>query len=166
MKLSAVTTRVLVAGGAAAAAIAALAAAQNPASATATTVNTVFRQAPVVSLPAVGGTPTTIVSMTVPAGNWVVQSKANAVNWNREDYLRCAVFADQQLVGVGSTAHLGAHPANGGTYVGLLSNLGVLRASAPVAVTLQCSHDFTSTSGAPYIEDGALLATRTGAIDG
>jgi hypothetical protein len=129
----------------------------------------VFRKAYTsVELPLPGGASTnTVVSMSVPAGTWLVQSKANAVNWGPGDFVRCGTFVNySQQVGVGSTVHVGTHPGNGATHVGLLSTLGVLRTASEAFVTLQCSHDAGAAYGAVYVEDAALLAIRQGAIDG
>ena len=161
--------RVVVATGITAGALTAVGSVANSADAStakAAVANAIFQKGSVTTLPTAGGATATVASMAVPAGDWVVQSKANAVNWGPEDYIRCAMFAASTVIGVSSTTHLGTHPGNGGTHVGMLASMGVLHTSVPTTITLRCSHDFNQPGGAPYVEDGALLATRPGLIDG
>jgi hypothetical protein len=49
-----------------------------------------------VSLSPTGGRAglTTIVELTVPPGNWVVNSKASVVNFGANDFVRCSLLAE------------------------------------------------------------------------
>ncbi|WP_433291029.1 hypothetical protein ACQP2F_24435 [Actinoplanes sp. CA-030573] len=171
MNISATTTRVLLAAGLAAGALAVVSATQSSAQAAASPGAIFRRAATSVVLPTTGGPADTIVSVPLPAGDWVLQAKANAVYFGQpEDFVRCGIFLNYGRIpaSVGSTAHVGTHLGSGGTYVGLLSNVAVVHTTAAGFAELMCSHDRTVLAGmpVPYIEDAALLATRPGVIDG
>ncbi|WP_433727888.1 hypothetical protein ACQP2Y_13540 [Actinoplanes sp. CA-051413] len=171
MNISSTTARILLAAGVAAGALAAVSATQSSAEAAASP-GAVFRRAATnVDLPTTGGPANTVVSIPLPAGDWVVQAKANGVYFGRpEDYIRCGIFFNFRPIpaSVGSTIHLGTHLGGGGTYVGPLANVAVVHTSTSGFVQLMCSHDRTVLAGmpVPYVEDAALLATRPGVIDG
>jgi hypothetical protein len=129
----------------------------------------VFRRepAPNIPLPAAGSARAVVVKVPLPAGVWLITAKANGVNFSPENYVRCALYSRGVVVGVGTTTHLGSHPSNVGTYVGDLTTMGVLRTASPTVVSLECSHDYSTTSlGDVYVEDGAVSAVRPGPING
>ena len=87
------------------------------------------------------GTAQTILSLTVPAGPWVITAKANPVDFAQGDFARCTIV-------VGSTVHDGGATFIGGTsaFVAEIALQTVVTTSSSEVVKLQCQHDF-NTSG-------------------
>jgi hypothetical protein len=124
-----------------------------------------------INLSTVGGAPTTIVSMTLPAGSWVLSSTESAVNFGPSDYLRCNIMRGGTSL-VGNTTMVGDNSLPGamgpGAYVATLASIGRFTSARQTTVSLSCNHDTDTPSpnGPPYIDAGATLwahrATKLG----
>jgi hypothetical protein len=124
-----------------------------------------------INLSTVGATPTTIVSMTLPPGSWVVASEESAVNFGPSDYLRCNIMRGGASL-VGNTTMVGDNSLPGamgpGTYVATLGSIARFTSANSTTVSLACNHDTGTPSGngPPYIDAGATLwahkATKLG----
>jgi hypothetical protein len=90
-----------------------------------------------------------ILSMTVPAGAWVITANLSAVNFSAYDYVRCAVYAASTILGQQSTM------VGNGDNVGAMAVTGAVKLSSSMMVSLRCSHD-TAMAGM-YIDGGASL---------
>ncbi|MGK5549609.1 hypothetical protein ACSNOH_33535 [Streptomyces sp. URMC 127] len=123
-----------------------------------TTSQDVVRQTSAgVLLSAAGGTPTTVISETVPAGSWVLSSNATLVSWEPSDYTRCTLYAGETVVG-GATSMIGnaATGAGSGVYAATIAAQGAFSSTGPTTVSLRCGHDATRNR-APYVDPGATL---------
>ena len=105
------------------------------------------------NLTVAGATLTTIESLTLPAGAWVVQATQTAVNFNATDFFRCVILAGTTGVN-GHTASVG-----GSIPTSTLSELGGVTLKAPTTITVQCSHD-ANAGAAPYVDGGATLSAH------
>ena len=56
------------------------------------------------------GAPVTILSVTIPAGTWVVNAKANPVNFGAADYVRCRILVGTTQKDAGATLLGNARP--------------------------------------------------------
>ena len=112
------------------------------------------------NLSATGGANTTIVSVSLPAGSWVVTSAETAVNFGPSDYLRCGIYAGNKQIS-GNATMVGIASGTGnqgpGAYVASLSGIGSFTTTGNKTVSLECEHDNTMTAGPPYIDAGATL---------
>jgi hypothetical protein len=116
------------------------------------------------SLNASGGDWRTILSLTLPAGQWVLHADETAVNLGPSDWVRCEIAEDpgaaldQQSAFVGDSGGLiqRSQPATTGTD---LSETAPLVLGIRTTVSLFCDHDTGSSAGAalPYIDPGAVL---------
>jgi hypothetical protein len=95
-------------------------------------------------------TPTTIVSITLPAGAWVLTGDASTVSPNGEgSILRCGVYR--------GTTRLDVSSRSTATFVGAQSATAALRTTSPFVGSLKCSQD-DAVSGSPNLVDaGATL---------
>jgi hypothetical protein len=102
------------------------------------------------NLPTTGGTNTTVISVVLPGGSWVVTTNATAVNFGSDDYVRCGIYSDSTSLN-GATTYIGV----GAGAVGGINPIGSFKSSGPVTVRLRCSHD--TTAAGLYIDPGAVL---------
>jgi hypothetical protein len=109
-----------------------------------------------------GGTNTAVMTVNLPAGDWVIDTMVDAVNFGAPDFIRCAPFNGPTQIQGGSTIWAGS----GVDTVGELSNkVAVNSPGAALAITLQRSHD-SANGASTYMESGALWAHKsTAAID-
>lgn len=86
------------------------------------------------------GTPQTVLSLTVPAGTWVITAKANPVNFAQPDFARCELI-------VGSTQHDGGATFIGGSPSAAVAEIvlqTVVTTTTSKVVELQCQHDYNT----------------------
>jgi hypothetical protein len=97
-----------------------------------------------------GGTPTTMLSVRLPAGAWVITINATAVAPGSEGlYIRCGIYSGATL--------LNQSTRSPDAYVGALSTTAGLHAASSTVVSLKCSQD-GGVSGSPnYVDAGAVL---------
>jgi hypothetical protein len=120
------------------------------------------------TLSTTGGTTTTIASVTLPPGSWVLTLHASLVNFGPSDYTRCSLYRNSTNVG-GATATVG-DPAGSGSmgaaaYVSTVSFATAFRSSSSAGISVRCSHDSTNGS-APYVDAGAsLVAHKSPSLD-
>jgi hypothetical protein len=104
----------------------------------------------------------TIVSVTVPAGSWVLSATDDAVNFGPSDYTRCAISAGNGMVG-GVTTVVGSPNLSGnmgaGSYVAALATIAPVTSTTSFVASLQCWHDTSTPAGygPPYIDANAML---------
>lgn len=106
-------------------------------------------------------TPTTILQMTVAAGQWFVTSKASVVNWGAKDYVRCTVTANGRGVD-GSTTMVGE--SGNAPAVATITNSAIVNLTAAANIALNCSHDRPVAN--QKIDAGASLVAVTSSGQG
>lgn len=110
-----------------------------------------------------GGSRTTLLSVDLPAGAWVLTMNATLVNFSASDYARCGVFVGGGQV-AGATATVGNPAASGSmgaaSYVSTVSAAAGVTLPGTATVTLQCWHDNYVAGGAPYVDAGAALTAH------
>ena len=99
--------------------------------------------------------PVSVMSVTVPAGEWVVTASLTAIAPNHDDYARCGLFRDAEIYDH-TTVFAGG--ANGGAPNGGITLLWKLVADTETLVDLQCDHDREVAAGGLSIDSGAVLA--------
>jgi len=110
-----------------------------------------------VSLSATGGTPVTLLSVSVPSGTWKATAKSSVVNFGGGDYARCVITSSTATA---STQIDGATSFIGGTlFVATIANVGVITTSATTTFSLKCWHD-SSISGLYVDPDAKLIVER------
>jgi hypothetical protein len=120
-----------------------------------------------ISLGLAGGDLTSLLSSNLaPDTTWVVSVSGDLVNFGPSDFGRCYLYSGSSEIShtstiVGSPSASGAQGPAG--LVAEISLIGVVAVGSSVGtVTLECSHDHTETSVAPYFDaGGTLLATET-----
>jgi hypothetical protein len=109
-----------------------------------------------------GGTRTTIASVTLPAGAWVLSAHASLVNFGPSDYGRCAINRGTTSLGAAS-ATVGDPSAAGNqgpaSLVSTVSVAGAVRLTGSTVVTLTCWHD-RSNGSQPYVDASASLVAH------
>jgi hypothetical protein len=119
------------------------------------------------NLSTVGGQDTTILSMTLPAGSWVISSEDTLVNFGPSDYTRCQIVAAGKQVASGSTmvgdpSQTGAEgPAS---FVAGRGLVGSVKSTSSFSVSLDCSHDHDTpgSNAPPYVDSGAVIWAHLG----
>jgi len=125
---------------------------------------TLRHRAGAVNLSLAGGTPTTLITMTLPAGTYLLEAKTVAVNFNAtQDYVRCLIYADTTALD-GSTTRTG-NSGSGASNGSVLYMVATYQSAFPFAATLRCQHDSTMVAPSPYMESSRMLATAVGAVD-
>ena len=99
------------------------------------------------------GTWTTILTTTVPAGEWLAVAKLTVINWGAKDYFRCRLQRGTQPVD-GGTVMIGE--ASGMPAAATVVTNAKLSLSAATTVSVACSHDGPITQGFK-IDPGANL---------
>lgn len=119
---------------------------------TASTQDVVLHTSAATPLAATGGQNTTVISVRLPAGSWVVTSDAVAVNFGATDIVRCGIYR-----GAEQLSAMGAEVATGNVVVDIATTGGFTRATGS-KVTLQCWHD--ADVAGEYIDPGATLTAH------
>jgi hypothetical protein len=107
---------------------------------------------------------TTVVQLTVPPGNWVVSSKATAVNFGMSDFTRCGLEAEDpyhQFYAIdGNTAVKVGDEPGAETATTIVNLATVSKSGPPGIIRLICWHD-GGVSGI-YFDPGASLVVENG----
>jgi hypothetical protein len=104
------------------------------------------------------GAPVAILSMTIPAGTWVVNAKVNPVNFGAADYVRCRIMVGTAQKDAGATLLGNAAPGPTGEMgpsVAQIALQAVVTTTSPKAFKVDCQHDFP-TPGI-YVDPGAKI---------
>ena len=104
------------------------------------------------------GAPVTILSVTIPAGTWVVTAKANPVNFGAADYVRCRIVVGTTQKDAGATLLGNAAPGPTGEMGPSVAQIALQTAittTSSKVFKLDCQHDFP-TPGI-YVDPGARL---------
>ena len=100
-----------------------------------------------------------MLSVTLPAGSWVVTSNATVYNFAADDYIRCGVYRGATALNV-ATTQLGN---TGLPVVAGLGPMGAFKSSSGVTVSLRCSHD--AVGSYPYIKEAVLWAHHSSSLN-
>ena len=104
------------------------------------------------------GAPVTILSVTIPAGTWVVTAKANPVSFGAADYVRCRIVVGSAQKDSGATLLGNAAPGPTGEMGPSVAQIALQAAfttTASKVFKLDCQHDFP-TPGI-YVDPGAKI---------
>jgi hypothetical protein len=104
------------------------------------------------------GAPLTILSVTIPAGTWVVTAKTNPVSFGAADYVRCRILVGTTQKDAGATLLGNAQPGPTGEMGPSVAQIALQTAfttPSSKVVKLDCQHDFP-TPGI-YVDPGARL---------
>jgi hypothetical protein len=119
-------------------------------------------------LGATGGVPTTIITLNLPPGAFVLHASGDLVNFGPSDFTRCQIFvAGSQVAAVSALVGSPTAAGNQGP-AGLLSPFaltsGAVNATtSTVQAVLSCEHDHTGAT--PYVDSSASLwAHKTGGL--
>jgi hypothetical protein len=105
------------------------------------------RKAANINLSPEGKVNTTITSLSLPAGNWVIHADDTVVNFGAEDFLRCQIEVGGVVAGHTATA------GNTNTVSTISGTVSVKLTKAETAKNT-CSHDKASGSMS-YVDGGA-----------
>ena len=104
------------------------------------------------------GEPVAILSVTIPAGTWVVTAKANPVSFGAADYVRCRIMVAASQKDAGATLLGNAAPGPTGEMgpsVAQIALHSVTTTTAPKVFKLDCQHD--SPTPGIYVDPGARI---------
>ena len=104
------------------------------------------------------GAPVAILSVTVPAGKWVVNAKINPVNFGAADYVRCRIMVGTSQKDAGATLLGNAAPGPTGEMgpsVAQIALQAVVTTTSSKDFKVDCQHDFP-TPGI-YVDPGAKI---------
>jgi hypothetical protein len=148
-----VVTAALVTGGAAYAA--------RSSTPTASKTDTIVSTSANINLSATGGVETTIATLNLPPGAFVLHASGDVVNFGPSDFTRCQIVVASTQVAAVST--LVGDPAASGAQgpAGLLSPFALVGGAVNATTTtelaaLRCEHDTTNGS-TPLVDGGASL---------
>lgn len=104
------------------------------------------------------GSAVTILSVSVPAGTWVVTAKANPVNFGAADYVRCQILVGSAQKDAGATLLGDASPGITGELGPSVATIALQTAVVTTAtrnISLKCLHDFPIDG--EYVDPSASL---------
>ena len=104
------------------------------------------------------GAPVTLISVTIPAGTWIVNAKVNPVNFGAADYVRCRILVGTTQKDAGATLLGNAAPGPTGEMGPSVAQIALQTAittTTPKLFKLDCQHDFP-TPGI-YVDPGARM---------
>jgi hypothetical protein len=113
------------------------------------------------NLSATGGVETTIATVALPTGSWVLHASGDVVNFGPSDFTRCQIVVGSTQIAAVSTL-VGDPTATGNQGpAGLLSTFALVGGAVNATTTtelaaLRCEHDTTNGS-TPYVDGGASL---------
>jgi hypothetical protein len=99
-----------------------------------------------------------IISVTIPAGTWVVTAKANPVNFGAADYVRCRIVVGTTQKDAGATLLGNAAPGPTGEMGPSVAQIYLhtaIETTSSKVFKFDCQHDFP-TPGI-YLDPGARL---------
>ena len=128
---------------------------------TASTTDTIVTTTLNEGLSATGGVPTTIATLNLPPGAYVLHASGDVVNFGPSDYTRCQIVVGSTQAAtvatlVGNPAKPGALEPAGDLSGFALVGGAVNTTTSPVQAILRCSHDHTN-GATPYVDSGASL---------
>ncbi|MEH1872402.1 hypothetical protein [Nostoc sp.] len=122
----------------------------------ATAINAAFysNTTQVLYFPPTGGQELKLTQIILPAGKWIVNYSATAVNDGTNGFVRCYVRARE------TGEILSIHAAVLGTQLGgsigtTISGVTLVNLNKPTTMVLTCTHDVTN--GRPFIDSGAEI---------
>ena len=121
------------------------------------TTDAVVRKASNINLSPEGKVNTTIVSLTLAAGSWVIHADDSVINFGAEDFLRCQI----EVGGL-----VASHTATVGktNSVATISGTVAVKLAKAETVTNTCSHDKAAGSTS-YVDAGAdMWAHKAGSL--
>ncbi len=128
---------------------------------TASTTDTIVTTISNKSLSPTGGVGTTIATLNLPPGAFVLHASGDLVNFGPSDYTRCGIFVAGTVVASVST--LVGNPSASGNQgpAGFLSPFALVGGAVnptttTVSAALRCSHDHTN-GATPYVDSSASL---------
>ena len=104
------------------------------------------------------GAPVAILSVTVPAGKWIVNAKVNPVSFGAADYVRCRIMVGSSQKDAGATLLGNAAPGPTGEMgpsVAQIALQAVVTTTTSKDFKVDCQHDFP-TPGI-YVDPGAKI---------
>ena len=104
------------------------------------------------------GEPVAILSVTIPAGMWIVTAKANPVSFGAADYVRCRIMVGASQKDAGATLLGNAAPGPTGEMgpsVAQIALQAVVTTTSSKDFKVDCQHDFP-TPGI-YVDPGAKI---------
>ena len=104
------------------------------------------------------GAPVTILSVTIPAGTWVVNAKVNPVSFGAADYVRCRIMVGTSQKDAGATLLGNAAPGPTGEMGPSVAQIALQAAFTTTSskdFKVDCQHDFP-TPGI-YVDPGARM---------
>jgi hypothetical protein len=104
------------------------------------------------------GAPVAILSVTVPAGTWIVNAKVNPVSFGAADYVRCRIMVGTSQKDAGATLLGNAAPGPTGEMgpsVAQIALQAVVTTTSSQNFKVDCQHDFP-TPGI-YVDPGAKI---------
>ncbi len=104
------------------------------------------------------GAPVAILSVTVPAGKWIVNAKVNPVSFGAADYVRCRIMVGTSQKDAGATLLGNAEPGptgEMGASVAQIALQAVVTTTSSKDFKVDCQHDFP-TPGI-YVDPGAKI---------
>jgi len=105
-----------------------------------------------------GGVPTTLLTLTIPKGSWLMSAKADPVNFGANDYERCGINVGGTIVDM-SASNAGADP-----FVVNIKSIAAVTTSQSTTVQPFCQHDFNITG--EYVDpDSWLIVQKVGVIN-
>lgn len=136
---------------------------------TATKTDTIATTTTGVHLSATGGILTTIATLNLPPGAFVLHASGDLVNFGPSDYTRCQIFvAGTQIAAVstsvGDPSVSGARGPASRLSPFALTGGAVNPTTSTVLAALRCSHD-VSNGATPYVDpDASLWAHKTNGL--
>jgi hypothetical protein len=136
---------------------------------TATKTDTIATTTKSVHLSATGGILTTIATLNLPPGAFVLHASGDLVNFGPSDYTRCQIFAAGTQIAavasfVGDPSLSGARGPASRISPFALTGGAVNPTTSTVLAALRCSHD-VSLGATPYVDaDASLSAHKTSGL--
>jgi len=111
------------------------------------------------------GADATIMSLSLPAGTWLVDAHLDTVNFNSNgDFFRCWLNVPDNSGGTKNVGGVTSTPSGTTGAVTGMQPGGVVSLDAPGAVILQCNHD-GDLPAAPYTEGQRMTALRVDSLN-
>ena len=104
------------------------------------------------------GTYFTVISVTLPAGSWVITANATASNFGNGDLVRCRLQRGNVVIANAATIVSSANGLAG------LNPIGSFRSSVSQTVSLRCAHDGLH-HGISIAAGAVLWAHRSSSLD-
>jgi len=127
-------------------------------SATSSAADVYFRNTSVSKNLSDDGSPVALISVSIPAGVWLVTAKANPVSFGAADYVRCRILVGSSQRDAGATLLGNAAPGPTGEMgpsVATIALQAVVTTTATKTFKLDCQHD--SPTPGIYVDPGASI---------